>query len=252
MTPLLVAGGCGLFAILACLISAGVGGWWYYSKGEKDRVAEVEKDRAVQDRRANKSASLDKLKQIGLAVHSFHDMNKWFPRARYNRDNPNGPAFSWRVAILPFVDEGPMFNAIRFDEAWDSPHNRQFANKTPKAFQLPGKPNDGKTYYQVFRGQETPFPDNGQISFFHITDGTSNTLMVVEAAQPVDWMRPDDIPFQMGERDLLKRVGNHWDDDTFQVVLCDGVARSMRRTIPTLTLQAFITRNGGEVNVGDW
>src|SRR5207249_2845857 len=80
-----------------------------------------------------------------------------------------------------------------------------------------------------------------------ITDGTSNTIMFVEAAAPVNWMQPDDIPFQMGDPTLSSRVGNYWGNNTFIAAFADGTVRDLRRSMPAQTLQAFVTRNGGEV-----
>jgi hypothetical protein len=194
--------------------------------------------------------SVNNLKNLMLAMHSFHDANKRLPAGGEPLPgNPNGPpGLSWRVYLLPYIDEGPLYNQIRLNEPWDSAHNKQFWNKMPKLYQLPGKPNDGKTYYQVFRGNETVFPDRIRVTMVGITDGTSNTLAIVEAAQSVNWMAPDDIPFQMNQpKQMLDRIGNHWGDDTFVAALCDGIVRRLRRSMPPMTLQALITRSGGEV-----
>jgi DNA-directed RNA polymerase subunit RPC12/RpoP len=199
--------------------------------------------------------SVNNLKQIMLAVHMYHDVYKRMPAAGLPSPmNPNGPSLlSWRVHILPYIEEEKLYKEIRLDEAWDSPHNKQFWNKMPKIYQLPGKPNDGKTYYKVFEGQETAFPDKTGSRMVMITDGTSNTLGVVEAAQPVHWMKPEDIPFRMNQgKQMLDRLGNHWGDDLLVVSYCDGTVRRLRRSIPPMTLQALITRAGGEViNIDD-
>ena len=47
------------------------------------------------------------------------------------------PLLSWRVALLPQLDQLPLFQQIHLDEPWDSPHNRQFAEQMPAVYQMP-------------------------------------------------------------------------------------------------------------------
>ncbi len=201
--------------------------------------------------------SVNNLKQIGLALHGFHDANKSFPNHALLRPDTGQPLLSWRVTILPYVDEGPLYNEIRHDEPWDSPHNRQFWDKMPKVYLLPGAKPGPLTHYQVFHGDESAFPKSrrglpnfakglGDTRVANITDGMSNTIFVVEAAEAVNWMKPDDIPFQLGQKDLINRVGNHWGDGAFHACMGDGAVRRVRRTLTAQTLEALVTRAGGE------
>src|SRR5947207_13719333 len=101
------------------------------------------------------------------------------------------------------------------------------------------------TYYQVFRGNETMFPDkNLPIKLWDIADLPSQTMMIVEAAEPVHWTQPADIPFQLNQADLMKRIGNHWDNDTFHAAMGDFAVCSFPRAMPALTLQALVTPGG--------
>jgi hypothetical protein len=207
--------------------------------------------------------SVNNLKEIGLAMHNFHDVNKSLPNHAILQPQTGQHLLSWRVTILPYFDEGPLYNQIRRDEPWDSVHNRQFWNKMPKIYQLPGKPSNEKTYYQVFHGDESAFPKStrplrnfmmgGDVNIARIPDGTSNTIFVVEAAEPVNWMKPEDIPFRKGQQDLPNRLGNHWGDDCFNAMMGDASVRRMRRSLAPLTLEGLITRAGGEVvDERDW
>lgn len=66
-------------------------------------------------------------------------------------------------------------------------------------------------------------------------------------------MQPDDIPFPMQHKDLITRVGNHWGDNTFIVLMGDDSVRRMRRNMTPATLQSLITRDGGELfDEKDW
>ena len=178
-------------------------------------------------------------------------------RDKESQDPTGQPLLSWRVAILPFIDENPLYNQIKKDEPWDSPHNRQFWNKMPKVYQLPGKPKDDKTYYQVFQGPGSAFPKSKRpgppftmgsgLTMVGITDGTSNTIFVVEAANGINWMKPEDIPFEVSPKGFsLASLGNHWGDNTFLAAMGDATVRRFPRTITPQQMQAFVTANGGE------
>ena len=101
------------------------------------------------------------------------------------------------------------------------------------------------TYYQVFVGKGAGWErqSNGT-RFADITDGTSNTLMVAEAANAVPWTKPDDLEFDPEKP--LPKLGGHFPGG-FNVLFMDGSVRFIRSTIDQVTLKALITRNGGEL-----
>jgi hypothetical protein len=191
-----------------------------------------------------------------MAMHSFEGANRMLQNHAILDPKTGQPFLSWRVSILPHLGEPELFNQIRRDEPWDSNHNRQFWDKIPKVYQLPGKTKDGRTYYQVFHGNESVFPKAkqpqhgssmaGDVELREITDGISNTFLVVEAAEPVNWMKPEDIPFKKNQPGLMDRLGNHWGVDGFQVAFYAVVRFVPRGKMTPQGLQAFITRAGGE------
>jgi hypothetical protein len=206
---------------------------------------------------ANRAQNSNNLKQIALGMFNYHDAMGQFPTSVWICPT-NKQQYSWRVALLPYLEQEALYKQIVANGAWDSPANKALAAKMPKVFEMPGKPaKAGQTYYQVFNGTNTVFgpvtipegqmPPKVRIS--DITDGTSNTLGVVEAAEAVDWMKPGaDIPFTKGPQGFpVKALGDHWGDNTFTVCFLDGAVRKLRRTIKPLTLQALITHQGDEV-----
>ena len=77
-------------------------------------------------------------KQIMLAMHNYHDVNGSFPPA-FSRGKDGKPLLSWRVLLLPFLDQKALYDQFHLDEAWDSPHNRALITKMPEVFQCPAE-----------------------------------------------------------------------------------------------------------------
>jgi prepilin-type processing-associated H-X9-DG protein len=75
-------------------------------------------------------------------------------------------------------------------------------------------------------------------------DGTSNTLMIAEAAKPVPWTKPEDLSHDPNKP--LPKLGGHTPGG-FNAAFCDGSVRFILQNIKEPILRALITRNGGEV-----
>ena len=106
---------------------------------------------------------------------------------------------SWRVALLPFLDQEALFQAFRLDEPWDSPHNKALIARMPEVFTTPSSPaEDGTTRIRVFEGPGTLFDGNRGMKIENMTDGTSNTVAIVAGREAVPWTRPGDLPFAPG------------------------------------------------------
>jgi RNA polymerase sigma factor (sigma-70 family) len=192
--------------------------------------------------------SQDNLKQIGLGVHNYHDTYTFLPGHAIFDKNTGKALLSWRVAILPFIDEDNLYRQFKLDEPWDSEHNIKLLDKMPEVYKSPlAKDNLTTTYYQVFTGKETPFFGQTGIRLTQIVDGTSNTILVAEAAQAVPWTKPADMTFD-GKKELPKLGGVF--KNGFNVLFADGSVRFFPRNIDPQTLRAMITHAGGEII--DW
>jgi RNA polymerase sigma factor (sigma-70 family) len=189
---------------------------------------------------AARAQTTNNLKQIGLALHSYHDAYNSFPaHAIYSKDGKT-PLLSWRVAILPFVDQGALYKEFKLDEAWDSPHNKKLIAKMPKTYEpLIGKKDEGKTHIQVFTGPDTIFDGPKKMKIADITDGTSNTLLAVEAKEAVVWSKPADLKLPK-EKDKLPALGGLFSDG-FHVLFCDGSVGFRPHTTTPAVLRPFIT-----------
>jgi hypothetical protein len=189
--------------------------------------------------------SANNLKEIGLAMHNFHDSYGSFP-ANAIYDKAGKPLLSWRVAILPFIEEDKLYKEFHLDEPWDSEHNKKLLEKMPKVFApVRGKTKEKySTFYQGFFGPGAFFEGKKGIRIGDITDGTSNTILAVEAANAVPWSKPDDLPFD--PKKPLPKLGGHFKNG-FNAGFCDGSVHFLKNSMKKETLISLITRNGGEV-----
>jgi hypothetical protein len=215
---------------------------------------------AVQSARtaARRAQSVNNLKQIGLALHNYHSENNRFPpQAIADRDGK--PLLSWRVAILPFLEQQALFDEFKRDEPWDSLHNKALLVRMPPLYAIPGaEAGPGMTFYRGFSGERTLFDPKVKlgVGIATVTDGTSNTLGVVEARDAVPWTRPDaEIAFDATSKpqetaQLLKSLGGHFPGG-FNALFLDGAVRFIKESINIVTMKALITRNGGEVVSAD-
>ncbi|MFH5805385.1 DUF1559 domain-containing protein [Alienimonas sp. DA493] len=199
-----------------------------------------------------RAASQGNLKQLGLALHNYHAAHGRFPPAVIVE---NGVARSWRVELLPFLDEADL--RARYDDAkpWDDPANAAVLADMPAVFRRPG---DDRTepfaaYFAVLGGQTpqtatawTPRgePDAGA-RIRGALDGTVRTLMLVEAKRPVPWTKPEDLTFDLTRPVDPAPLGG-FDDRGFQAATVDGAVHALPGEIDADTLRALLTRRGGE------
>jgi len=196
---------------------------------------------------ARRRQSTNHLKQIALAMHNYHDGYKCFPAAASYA--PDGkPLLSWRVHILPYLEQTKLYEQFRLNEPWDSPHNRALIEKMPPVYRSAGFriKEKGLTTYLAPVAKETVFPPGGKgVEIRDISDGTSNTIMIVEAddQHAVVWTRPDDLA--VDRKDPAKGLGGTYAGG-FLAAFCDGSVRFMAATLPREHVWAFLTRSGGE------
>jgi RNA polymerase sigma factor (sigma-70 family) len=189
---------------------------------------------------AARTRSANNMKQILLAMHNYHDANGVLPAAAIV-DKNGKPLLSWRVNLLPYVEQDALYRAFKLDEPWDSEHNKKLMARMPKVFGDKGT----KTHYRIFVGEGAGFESKKSLKFADFTDGTSNTLLIVEAADPVEWTRPEE--FEYAEKKPLPKLGGTPFENGFHIGMADGSVRFMSTTATEKTIRAIITRNGGEV-----
>ena len=195
------------------------------------------------------------LHQIGLALHNYHDKFGCFPPA-YIADERGRPMHSWRVLLLPYIDQAPLYNLYRFDEPWDGPNNLQLARHTIAAYQCPtdakerDTPQNWTTYVAVI-GPHTCWPGSESVSISDIfSDGTSQTLLVVEVRDSgIHWMEPRDLHVtQMSPRinpSHGQGISSHHGDGAGGVA-ADGGVRYFSEQLSPSELTSLLTIDGKE------
>jgi prepilin-type processing-associated H-X9-DG protein len=194
--------------------------------------------------------SQNNLKQILLATINYADSVGHLPaQAVFGPDGK--PLLSWRVMILPYIEQDALYKQFHLDEPWDSEHNKKLLAQMPKTYQMPGSPKGTTdTHYLCFVGPGAFFEGKKGLKYpTEFTDGTSNTIMCVEAAKGVPWTKPEDLPFDPDKE--LPKLGGQFPGG-FNVGMCDGSVRFLSNKISKETLKAAITRNGGEVLGSDF
>jgi type II secretory pathway pseudopilin PulG len=205
---------------------------------------------------AELAKSSNNLKQIGLGLHSYYDKIGQLPENAAILSKDGRPLLSWRVAILPFIEYEFLYRQFHLDESWDSPHNKTLISQMPKVYAHPaagpGEFQERLTYYRAISGPGTAFltrsgrPGN----FPNITDGTSNTILIVETADPVIWTKPDDLVYD--PTGPLPRLGGHF-GNRCTILMCDGFVRTIDLSkVSEKTLRAAITADRGEMLDPDW
>ncbi len=188
---------------------------------------------------ARRAQSANNLKQIGVAMHMFHDANKRFPAAAsYGPDGK--PLLSWRVHILPYLDHKPLYDQFHLNERWDSPHNKTLIDKMPPVYRSPASKlkEPGRTNYVVAAGPGTVFSSREGMKLSDIKDGTSATILTVEVAdkQAVIWTKPDDLPYD--PKDPAKGLGGLYEGG-FNAGACDGAVHFIPLPQPAETLRCL-------------
>lgn len=196
---------------------------------------------------ANKRTCANNLKQILLAHHGYHDANGHFlPSGVYTKDGK--PGLSWRVHLLPFLEQGTLYKEFHLDEPWDSAHNKKLINRIPAVYRCPDSKlvDPGKTTYVGVVGESTVFTGGPKgIHIRDITDGTSNTIFIVDAndEHAVIWTKPDEL--KLDDNLLPALVGHHVRG--FFAAFADGSVHFISEKIDPKKLRALLTRNGGEL-----
>ena len=198
---------------------------------------------------ARRMQASNHLKQIGLAVLNYHDTYGAFPPAVV-RDDTGKPLYSGRVLLLPFMEQQALYDAFDKDQAWDSPANTLITQTELKVFTDPSAANrkPGQTDFLFVVGQGTIFepPPTGS-RLASITDGTSNTMCMVEVKNSgIHWAEPRDLDIS---QPMSLPPGNH--PNINLALFHDGHTAAIANDTPQQLIRDLATAAGGE-EIGDY
>jgi len=154
----------------------------------------------------------------------------------------------WRIALLPYIEQDPLYRNIMAGsykggknglEYWLSPELEKLC---PKVYAAGS--GETKTHYRVFVGNGAAFEPDQNLKITDFTDGSSNTILVVEAEEAVPWTSTQELLYD--PKKPLPKLG-HPSRDGFYAGMADGSVRYIPKNTDEKTLRAIITRNGNEV-----
>ena len=196
--------------------------------------------------------SLRNLKQISNAMHKYEAANMHFPPA-YIADENGKPMHSWRVLILPFLEREDLFERYSFDEPWDGPNNSKLHSEIVEVYRSPkdlDNPVNGSSY-AVVAGQGTGFEGDHETKLVEVSDGMSNTLLLVEVRNPAThWMEPVDITLEAALvrfSDAPKAEASFDQVNEINVTLMDASTHTIECPVSAENLKALATIDGGEI-----
>lgn len=226
-------------ALVGMLLCAGAGLLWF-------RVAAIPTPAPL----PASSQCTNNLKALAIAMHNYHDTYKSFPPA-YVADDEGNPMHSWRVLLLPFMGRLDLYEQYDFDEPWDGPNNSQLFSMIPPEFRCPDDmlSQGDQTSYAMIVGPGFLGDADNATRISDIKDGTSNTIMFVEAhGSGITWTEPRDLDgttmsflINTGQPGELQGHGTH-----VKAAFCDAAVHDLPATTPPQDTRAMATIAGAE------
>ena len=204
---------------------------------------------------ARRSQCSNNLKQIGLAMHNYHDSYKSFPPAVIADDNGR-PMRSWRVAVLPYIESNPLYDMYDQDVPWDDPNNQIVVNTPLAAYRCPSDPPSSgalpmcDTSYVMVVGKSTLGGEpNEAVKFADIPDGSANTILVIEVGgSGIPWGEPRDVTVEEAVTFITNPAASQFNPihpGCVNVLMADGSVRLISNVIDPGMLRALLTRDDG-------
>ena len=197
------------------------------------------------------------MKQVALAIHNYESASQFLP-ASYMSNSEGVKTLSWKIAILPYLEEAAIYSQIEGKEikSWEDSSVPALQGACPAVFRSTRSKNSSESnesnVFLIATAEEkekgnTFFVDGKHAKFRECFDGTSNTLFAVMLA---NHSRPWASPENLTPEEAFQLIQN--EDRDFLVAFLDGSVRRIPKSIDKATFMAMTTRDGGEVIVNDF
>jgi hypothetical protein len=186
-----------------------------------------------------------------VGIFGYEEAEQFYEPPRAIFDDEGKPLLSWRVLILPYIDQKDLYQQFHLDEPWDSPHNKPLIAKMPSIFQDPLiKTDSGFTVFHAVVGSGLGFEQKGRYKGTDISDGRSLTISLVEVApeNAVPWTKPAD--WEYNAEHPMKGLADVGPVGLFKVAFFDGHVDTLKRTCDPDVFKSMLTRNAGDKS--DW
>lgn len=188
------------------------------------------------------------LKQIGRALNQYHESYGTLPPA-FVVDENGKRMHSWRVLILPYLEQQALYAEYDFSEPWDGPHNSRLLARRPQVYACPSDPTSAantNTSYAGALGEHCVFRGPAPVAYQDITDGLSTTIFVGDVQATIPWMKPEDIDIK-----LFPEIGAQGGFGSHHVtgpnfLMGDGTVGPLEQNLPRRIIDALFTRDGHE------
>jgi hypothetical protein len=181
----------------------------------------------------------ENLQLLAMAMQNYRRAHGTFPSPILYGPDGKTP-YSWRIALLPYVDAGLLYAQYRFDRPWDHPENKKLLESIPPVYRDPDGAADSTStaYFQILT--EAPGVSRAESD---ILDGTANTIMLAEARPEVPWTKPEDV--YVTEEDPLALLGSRH-EGSFLVALYDGSVHDLPEGLSKSVVWTLITPDAGD------
>ena len=208
--------------------------------------------------RGGPAACEQQLEKIGQAFEAYYDEHGHFPAATFQA-KPEAPTHSWRVEILPYLNEQSLAESVHTEEKWDSQGNLHWGKGRPTVYAATDDDTlvDVEVTYLAVVGDQAGMTTSKGRRKEEFTDGLDQTILLIETrGYGISWMEPADLPADTADWTINAKpvgIGSHHKHGGAHVLLANGEVRWLDESTPPEALHAMCTIDGGEsIDVDRW